>query len=220
MAVKKSCVDWRYKLNFPPSNKGCSFLGGNTPILPVVFRCFFCGEMFNAGPRGQVPKMGSDIMVESEHDAATGEKTIVLRPNGSLNRRQGFALLAFCALLMGAIGGVFALLGAWLVLPFSGLEWLLLAYCLHLSRRHSAEREVITITDALVRIEKGRESLGQTYKFQRAWVRLDLSEPPARGRPSRLSLRLHGKEVEIGRFLVESERQALAKELKALLSSR
>jgi uncharacterized membrane protein len=159
-------------------------------------------------------------MVESEHDAATGEKTIVLRPNGSLNRRQGFALLAFCALFMGAISGAFAVMGAWLVLPFSGLEWLLLAYCLHLSRRMSAEREVITITDALVRVEKGRERPRQTYKFQRAWVRLDWAEPPARGWPSRLSLSLHGNEVEIGRFLVESERQALAKELKVLLSSR
>lgn len=159
-------------------------------------------------------------MVASERDAQTGEKTIVLRPNGSLTRRQGIALLAFCALLMGTIGGVFAALGAWLVLPFSGLEWLLLAYCLHLSWKKSAEREIITISDALVRVETGREGLGQTHKFQRAWVMLDWAEPPVKGWPSRLSLRLHGKEIEIGRFLVESERRALAKELKALLGSR
>ena len=160
-------------------------------------------------------------MVESEHDAATGGKTIVLRPNRSLSRRQSFALLAFCALLMGSIGAAFALLGAWPVLPFAGLEWLLLAFCLHLSRRQSAEREVITITDALVRVEKGRDSRpGQAYQFQRAWVRLAWIEPRALGRPSRLSLQLHGLEVEIGRFLVESERRALARELKVLLSSR
>lgn len=159
-------------------------------------------------------------MVESEHDAETGEKTIVLRPNGSLNRRQSLALLAFCALLMGTIGGVFAALGAWLVLPFSGLEWLVLAYCLRLSLRQSAQQEVITIDEKLVRVEKGRGQPEQTYQFQRAWVRLDWIESPIRGRPSRLSLRLHGKEVEIGRFLVESERQALARELRVLLSSR
>lgn len=159
-------------------------------------------------------------MVASEQDAETGEKTIVLRPNGSLTRRQGLALLAFCALLMGTIGGVFAALGAWLVLPFSGMEWLLLAYCLHLSWKKSAQREVITIGEALVSVETGQEGAGQTYKFQRAWVRLDWAEPQVRGWPSRLSLRLHGKEVEIGRFLVESERRALAKELRALLGSR
>jgi uncharacterized membrane protein len=158
-------------------------------------------------------------VVESEHDADTGDKTIVLRPNGALSRRQAWALLVFCGLLMGAAAGFTAALGAWLVLPFSGLEWLLLAYCLHLSLRQSQEREVITITDALVSVEKGRECPLQTYTFQRAWVRLNWTPSPIRGRPSRLTLRLHGKEVEIGRFLVESERQSLAKELKVLLSS-
>lgn len=159
-------------------------------------------------------------MVESEHDAETGERTIVLRPNASLSRRQGRMLLAAMALVMGTIGGLFAAAGGWLVLPFSGLEWLLLAYCLHLSFRNCEVREVITITEALVRVERGRVRPEQTYKFHRAWVMLDWIQSPVRGRPSRLSLRLHGKEVEIGRFLVESERQDLARELKILLGSR
>ncbi len=158
-------------------------------------------------------------MVESEHDADTGEKTIVLKPNGSLTRGQAYILLIFCGVLMGTVAGFSAALGAWLVLPFSGLEWVLLAYCLHLSLGQSREREVITITDDLVRVEKGRDRPEQTYKFQRAWVMLHWIQSPIRGRPSRLTLSLHGKEVEIGRFLVESERQVLARELKFLLSS-
>ncbi len=156
-------------------------------------------------------------MVESEHDADKGEKTIILRPNGSLSRRQALALLAFCGLVMGAVGFFCFLVGAWLVLPFSGLEWLLLAYCLHLSLKQSQQREVIIITDSLVQVEKGRYRPEQTYQFQRAWVMLDWMQSPIQGRPSRLALKLHGKEVEIGRFLVESERQALARELKVLL---
>ncbi|MDD5033591.1 MAG: DUF2244 domain-containing protein [Methylococcaceae bacterium] len=159
-------------------------------------------------------------MVESEHDAETGEKTIVLKPNGSLSKWQSVALLVFCAFWMMAIGCLFALAGAWPVLPFSGLEWLLLAYCLRHSMKKSEEQEVITITESVVRVEKGRKRPEQTYKFQRAWVMLNWVQSPIRGRPSRLSLRLHGKEVEIGRFLVESERQTLARELKILLASR
>jgi uncharacterized membrane protein len=159
-------------------------------------------------------------MVESGHDEETGEKTLVLKPNGSLSRRQSFSLLMFCAFLMGTISAVFIASGAWMVLPFSGLEWLLLAYCLHLSRKDSAKREVITISEDIVRVEKDRRDPKQTYRFQRAWVMIDWIESPIRGRPSRLALRLHGKEVEIGRFLVEAERRALARELKALLSSR
>jgi uncharacterized membrane protein len=159
-------------------------------------------------------------MVETGHDAETGEKKIVLTPNGSLSRTQAALLVAFMAIVMGSIGGLFASRGAWLVLPFSGAEWLLLVYCLHLSFRSSSLREVITVTDALVRVEKGRDRPDQTYKFQRAWVRLNVSPSPIQGRPSRLALRLHGKEVEVGGFLVESERQALADELRTLLGSK
>lgn len=159
-------------------------------------------------------------MVETGHDEQTGRNTIVLRPNASMSRAQGRLLLAFAALLMGGVAWVAVSAGGWLVAPFSGVEWLLLAYCLHLSFRSNALREVITITDATVKVEKGRDRPEQTYSFQRAWVMLCWKRSPIRGRPSRLSLRLHGKEVEIGRFLVESERQALAQELKTLLGSR
>ncbi len=192
------------------------------PRFVGVFRRFFLPESYGQSWRQAFfwLQAGVIIMVESGHDGETGDKTIVLRPNGSLNRRQGFALLVFCALFMGSIGAVFASSGAWLVLPFSGLEWLLLAYCLHLSLGDSAQREVITISDATVTVEKGRGRPEQIYQFQRAWVMLNCAQSPVKGRPSRLSFRLHGREVEIGRFLLEPERQALAKELKALLNSR
>lgn len=158
-------------------------------------------------------------MVESGHDAETGKKTIVLRPNASLSRSQALVLLTVMAVVMGGIGGMFATVGGWMVLPFSGAEWLLLAYCLNLSFRRSSMREVITITDAWVQVEKGWDKPEQTYQFQRAWVRLNWNRSPIRGHPSHLSFRLHGKEVDVGSFLVESERQALALKLKALLGS-
>lgn len=159
-------------------------------------------------------------MVVTDLDERTGERRIVLRPNASLSRRQMRLLLAFMALLMGGIAAVFVQAGAWLVLPFSGLEWLLLAYCLRLSFRDSSFCEVITITDSLVSVEKGRHKPEQSWRFQRAWVALDLVRPTRRGHPSHLHLRLHGKCVEIGRFLVEDERRALARELRGWLTSR
>lgn len=159
-------------------------------------------------------------MVETGHDAETGKQIFVLRPNASLGKRGMWALLGLMALVMGAIGGVFAAAGGWLVLPFSGLEWLLLAYCFRLSLRSSAAREVITITDAMVQVQKGKDGPEETHEFQRAWVMLQWRKSPIRGRPSRLSLRLHSREVEVGRFLVEAEREALARELKTLLAAR
>jgi uncharacterized membrane protein len=156
-------------------------------------------------------------MVESEQDAITGGRRIILRPNASLTTRQTGLLLAAIALVMGGIATGFATLGLWLVLPFSGAEWLLLAYCFKLSFRTCSVREVITVTEALVLLEKGRDKPEQTYRFQRAWVSLDWVKSPIKGHPSRLSFRLHGKAIEVGRFLVESEREALARELQRIL---
>lgn len=108
-------------------------------------------------------------------------------------------------------------MGAWLVLPFSGAEWVLLAYCFKLGLRNGRIREVITITETSVLLERGYGIPEQIHRFQRAWVALDWAESPIKGYPSRLSFRSHGKEVEIGRFLAESERAALASELRKIL---
>lgn len=144
----------------------------------------------------------------------------MLRPNASLSRSQMRILLFFMALIMGTIAAVSVYAGGWLVLPFSGFEWLFLAYCFHLGFKRGAIREVITITENTVQIEKGRDKPEQSWHFQRAWVMMDLAQSPIRGHPSKLYMRLHGRCVEVGGFLVENERLALARELKGLLGSR
>ena len=159
-------------------------------------------------------------MVDSEQDAITGEKRLILRPNAALTGRQISWFLAGTALVMGGIAGSFAVLGLWPILPFSGAEWLLLAYCFRLSFRQSSVCEVITVTETSVVVERGRGRPEETYRLQRAWVSLDWARPEVKGRPSRLSLRLYGKRIEIGRFLAESEREALARELKIILCNR
>jgi len=156
-------------------------------------------------------------MIESERDTALGSQRFVLRPNASLNGRQASFLMLGVAFAMAAIAGGFALMGAWLVLPFSGAEWVLLAYCFKLGLRSSRIREVITITDTSVLLERGYGAPEQIHRFQRAWVALDWAESPIKGYPSRLSFRSHGKEIEVGRFLAESERLALAGELRKIL---
>lgn len=159
-------------------------------------------------------------MVVTVLDEQTGERRIVLRPNASLSRNQMWALISVMALVMGGIAIVFAQVGAWVVLPFSGAEWLLFVYCLRLSMKTTSVCEVITITDSLVQVEKGRLVPEQSWRFQRAWVALDLIRSARRGHPSSLQFRLHGKCVEIGGFLVEDERKALARELRNWLDAR
>ena len=142
----------------------------------------------------------------------------MLSANGSMSGRQVAAFLCAAGLLMGTIAFGFAVLGLWLVLPFSGAEWVLLAYAFKLSLESTAVREVLTIGDSFVVLERGRIALKPVHRFQRAWLVLDWIKPKYRGHPSRLILRSHGREVEVGGFLAESEREMLVHELRRLLS--
>ncbi len=156
-------------------------------------------------------------MIEAERDAVSGHHRIVLQPNASLTGRQAAILLAALASAMGAIAALFAAMGAWLVLPFSGAEWLLLAWCFRLVLKRTAIREVITITDSEVRVERDGRKPAQVQQWKRHWVNVECVRSLIPGHASHLYLRLHGKRLEVGDFLVESERERLASDLHKIL---
>ncbi len=153
-------------------------------------------------------------MVRLEQNSEDDGKRIVLKPNGSLTQHQATLFFAAIATVALSIAVGFAMIGGWMVLPFSGGELVILAYCLRSSMQGSSAREIITVSGAKIRIEKLYRQSEREYEFWRAWVSIDLKKPAIKGYPSRLSIRSHGREIEIGRFLVESERTALALELK------
>jgi uncharacterized membrane protein len=117
------------------------------------------------------------------------------------------------------IGTAYFLIGLTLVLPFSGLEMLALGAALYITALRGGERQVITISDREVIIEIGRKQPEQRYQFQRAWARVILERVPASWYPSRLLIRSHGRELEIGRFLNEQERLGLANCLRQALAN-
>jgi uncharacterized membrane protein len=138
----------------------------------------------------------------------------VLSPNCSISWSELVAFYLFTCLVALAVGLFFTLQGLWLVLPFSGLEMLALGLGLHLTSRKVYRREVITLDRDRTRIEKGVRQIDQSWEFETTWIRL-LDEPPgARNRRRRLALGAHGKYIEVGDFLDNPEKDALAFQLK------
>lgn len=153
-------------------------------------------------------------------DGKPAEQRWILLPNASLKQSQAKVLLGLVGLGMTVIGGGFAWVGAWPVLPFAGIELGLLGYGLRWSLRQSAVREIITIDSAKIRVE--RAAAGGTawrFEFYRAWVRIDWAGPRGPNEPSRLYLGSYGRWVEIGAFLIEEEKAALVRSLRQALSS-
>lgn len=137
----------------------------------------------------------------------------VVRPNRSLTWAQAAAFFGVCTLVSLGIGVAFHLRGLPLVLPFSGLEMLALGAALYVSVRRGSRLEVISIGADRVTVERGYRRPREVQHLPRAWIQVVLESPPSRWYPSRLKLRSHGREVEIGAFLTEDERQALGREL-------
>ena len=159
-------------------------------------------------------------MVAAYHDAGTPNYRFVIRPNCSLSWKGAQLFFAgMCAVSFGiAIG--FTMMGAWLVLPFAGLEMGVLGVCLYLGACRSAASEVVSIRDDIVEIQirkRGRAPL-RVCHFQRTWARVNMWRPVNGWLPSRLTIRSHGREMEIGADLNEDERESLARELRRVIS--
>jgi len=103
------------------------------------------------------------------------------------------------------------------VLPFAGFEVLVLGIAFYLCFARSQIREVVTLNAAVIRVEKGRREPDEQWECPRAWVRIILERAPIAWYPSRLKLGFQNRQVEIGRFLNEEERTALAVELEHMI---
>jgi uncharacterized membrane protein len=120
----------------------------------------------------------------------------------------------FTCLIALAVGLFFTLQGLWLVLPFSGLEMLALGGGLYLTSRKVYRREVITLDPEHIRIEKGVQRIDQSWEFKTPWIRIIDELPDCRSPRRKLAISMYGESVEVGSFLANSEKEALAFQLK------
>ncbi len=158
--------------------------------------------------------------METEAVAERKLSRFVVMPNCSMSWQENKVFVASLAFISFSIAGAFALQGFWMILPFAGLEILLLTGILYWTGLQSTHREVISIDADNVHIEIGRRKTRQIYEFQRAWTKIELLPPALPSRHSKLVMRSKGKALELGACLTEQERKELAISLrKALLPS-
>lgn len=101
---------------------------------------------------------------------------------------------------------------------FAGAEVIAVGIGFYLSAMGVREMEVVSVDSDKVAVEKGRRFVRQRWELQRAWAQIRLLSPRIRWYPTRLVIRSHGREVELGGFLNEEERQQLFAELRHALN--
>ena len=143
--------------------------------------------------------------------------SIEIRPNCSLTVRGARLLFASACVVPFGMGGFFALKGFWPILPFGGLEMLLLAWALKVSLERRFHSQTITVTDSDVSIESLVRNRSERVVFPRHWAQVKLRRPAASLHPSRLTIESHGRQCELGSFLTEEERRGLALRLARVI---
>ncbi len=139
-----------------------------------------------------------------------------LEPHRSLSPR-GFVVLmtAIAAVSFGA-GLVFALIGAWPVLGFFGLDVLLIYVAFKANYRSGRMHETLLLTESALVVERiGPGRRRQSWRFQPYWLRVEMDDPPEHA--SQLVLTSHGRSLAVGGFLAPEERLELAHALTAAL---
>ena len=138
------------------------------------------------------------------------EYVYTARRNNSLSSIGRWLVFGCTLLVTLAIAVGFAMVyGAWPVVPFAGLEMLVLYAAFSYMDRHAVDYEQITIRGATVAVEVREGSQVIRHELNRYWAKLVCA---ADG--SRLALRVHGREIELGRHLGAQARFEMARDLK------
>lgn len=145
------------------------------------------------------------------------QRVLRVKPNCSMTSYQ--ASLFFLSLVAGTllVSGSMALMGYWLVLPFAGLELLVIAYALKRVQQRGRYQEVVRISQDELIIEKGNQCIEQREAFPRYWACVNLIPARVKSYPSRLTVGCMGKSLEVGACLTETERVGLSKRLRRLI---
>lgn len=151
-------------------------------------------------------------------DAENNCSQFVVMPNCSMSWQENKLFILTLSIVSFTIGGMFAIQGYWVILPFVGLEILLLAAVLYWCCLKTTQREVICIDAENIDIKMTRQRISKLHRFQSAWTKVVLYPPKFTGHQARLVVRSKGQEVEVGAFLSNSERQSLAKSIQDALA--
>jgi uncharacterized membrane protein len=136
--------------------------------------------------------------------------SLILKRNCSISPAALAGVFVALALVVLAIGIGFAIAGAWLVLPFAGLEVLLLVAAYLAYARRAADYERIELASGRLTVEVAEAHRTSRYEMEARRARVVVQDE---------RVLLHGaqEQLELGRHLDAQRRAEFAAELQKRL---
>jgi uncharacterized membrane protein len=107
--------------------------------------------------------------------------------------------------------------GAWMVIPFSVIELLVLGIALLIYARHARDYEKITLQDSELLIEVNLGNRLTQYRWNAPWVRVKDPESLKDQKKDLITLEMGTQSISVGQFILAEKRADLAKELRQAL---
>ncbi|MCC2608200.1 DUF2244 domain-containing protein [Planctobacterium marinum] len=101
-----------------------------------------------------------------------GTVQLTLTPNRSLSWRQSLIIVSAIALFCLSIALVWFVLGAWLILPFAGLEVGLLLALTYLVSRATYQRQIVLLNSEYISFQSGFPSVKRQLLLNRKLAEL------------------------------------------------
>ncbi len=136
-----------------------------------------------------------------------GGFSLTLKRNCSISPAGLLGVFAVLAVVVLGIGAGFAVAGAWLILPFAGLEVLALGAAFVLYARHAADYERIELRSGRLTVEVAEAQHTASFQIEARDARVRLEKD------ARVLLEGARQELELGRHLDAQARVRFATEL-------
>lgn len=149
-------------------------------------------------------------MISVHTDANSGTTRITLLPNRSADWRQARWLLLLLAIPVAAVAIGWSLAGMWVILPFAGIEFSLVAFFMYHVSRQTLRRQEIRLTDKSITVVSGLSYPERFCHSSRQAARVSLLEPEKPTDLVRIHLYTASGHCELGRFLGHADRARLA----------
>lgn len=140
--------------------------------------------------------------------------SLLLKRNCSISPADLLWVFGAIAGVTLGIAAVFAALGAWMILPFAGIEVLALGFAFAWNGRHAGDYERIELGESGLNVEVCESDSVARHEFNTAWASVRLA---GEGHSMRVLLGEPGRSLEVGRHLRLEGRRDLAGELRKRL---
>ena len=142
------------------------------------------------------------------------EHAILIQPNCSANWRHNQVLLIAFSCWCVVVGIAFTAAGAWMVLPFLGLELAVMLTVLFWVSRQVHERQLLRILPREIIVEFGHKYPEQRWHFDKRDIAISVCRHCDHQDRSQLYVCSASEHICLGSFLNESDSEQLLQDLR------